>query len=69
MKLRGSGRYYAIAYRFEKAVREIVRKFFVPYPEVDSFKELNEYLHQKFKNCLKKFKLKYTGSKNKIGKF
>jgi transposase len=29
----------------ENAGREIIRKFFVPYPDVDSFEELNEYLH------------------------
>jgi len=27
-----------------------VRRFFVPYPEVDSFEELNEYLHNE---CIK----------------
>lgn len=34
----------------ENAGKEAVRKFFVPYPEVDSFEELNEYLH---KECIK----------------
>lgn len=34
----------------ENAAREIVRKFFVPYPQVDSFEELNQYLHNE---CLK----------------
>jgi transposase len=34
----------------ENAGREAVRKFFVPYPEVDSFEEFNEYLH---KECVK----------------
>ena len=34
----------------ENAGKEAVRKFFVPYPEVDSFEELNEYLH---KECVK----------------
>ncbi len=29
----------------ENAGREAVRRFFVPYPDVDSFEELNEYLH------------------------
>jgi transposase len=29
----------------ENAGKEAVRKFFVPYPDVDSFEELNEYLH------------------------
>lgn len=32
----------------ESAGKEVVRKFFVPYPEVDSFEELNEYLHNEF---------------------
>lgn len=34
----------------ENAGKEIIRKFFVPYPEVDSFEELNEYLHEE---CVK----------------
>lgn len=29
----------------ENAGKEAVRKFFVPYPDVDSFEQLNEYLH------------------------
>jgi len=29
----------------ENAGKEAVRKFFVPYPDVSSFEELNEYLH------------------------
>ena len=34
----------------ENAVKQIERKLFVPYPEVDSFEELNEYLHSE---CVK----------------
>lgn len=34
----------------ENAGKEAVRKFFVPYPDVDSFEELNHYLHNE---CLK----------------
>ena len=34
----------------ENAGKEAVRKFFVPYPDVDSFDELNQYLHNE---CLK----------------
>ena len=34
----------------ENAGKEAVRKFFVPYPDVESFEELNEYLHEE---CLK----------------
>jgi len=34
----------------ENVGKEAVRKFFVPYPEVDSFEELNEYLHNE---CIK----------------
>jgi transposase len=34
----------------ENAGKEVVRKFFVPYPDVDSFDELNQYLHNE---CLK----------------
>jgi len=34
----------------ENAGKEAVRRFFVPYPEVDSFEELNEYLHNE---CIK----------------
>lgn len=38
----------------ENAGKEAVRKFFVPYPEVNSFEELNEYLHQE---CIKVLEL------------
>jgi transposase len=38
----------------EKAGQEAVRKFFVPYPDVDSFEELNEYLQQKCVELLAK---------------
>lgn len=31
----------------EKAGQEAVRRLFAPYPEVDSFEELNQYLHDK----------------------
>jgi transposase len=34
----------------ENAAKEVVRKFFVPYPDCDSFEELNDYLH---KECIK----------------
>jgi transposase len=34
----------------ENAAKEAVRRFFVPYPDVDSFEELNQYLHDE---CLK----------------
>ena len=34
----------------ENAGKEAVRRFFVPYPDVDSFDELNQYWH---KECLK----------------
>ena len=34
----------------ENAGKEAVRRFFVPYPDVDSFDELNQYLHEE---CLK----------------
>lgn len=34
----------------ENAVKQVVKKFFVPYPDFDSFEELNEFLH---KECLK----------------
>jgi transposase len=34
----------------ENAGKEAVRRFFVPYPEIDSFEELNEYLHNE---CIK----------------
>lgn len=34
----------------ENAGKETVRRFFVPYPDVDSFEELNQYLHNE---CLK----------------
>jgi len=36
----------------EKAGQEAVRRFFVPYPEADSFEELNQYLHDKCKGLL-----------------
>jgi hypothetical protein len=36
----------------ENAGKEAVRKFFVPYPEVDSFEELNEYLHNECNKLL-----------------
>ena len=31
----------------EKAGQQVVKQLFVPYPEVESFKELNDYLHEK----------------------
>lgn len=34
----------------ENAAKQIVKKFFVPYPDVDSFEELNDYLHEE---CVK----------------
>lgn len=34
----------------ENAAKQVVKKFFVPYPDFDSFEELNDYLH---KECLK----------------
>jgi transposase len=34
----------------ENAGKEVVRRFFVPYPDVDSFEELNHYLHNE---CIK----------------
>jgi transposase len=34
----------------ENAGKEAVRRFFVPYPDVDSFEELNQYLHDE---CIK----------------
>jgi transposase len=34
----------------ENAAKQVVKTFFVPYPDVDSFEELNEYLH---KECVK----------------
>ena len=37
----------------ENAGKEVVKKFFVPYPEVDSFEELNEYLHNECVKLLK----------------
>jgi hypothetical protein len=36
--------------RTENAGKETVRRFFVPYPDVHSFEELNQYLHNE---CLK----------------
>lgn len=38
----------------ENAGKEVVRKFFVPYPDVDSFDELNNYLHSKCVRLLEK---------------
>ncbi|OPZ87031.1 MAG: Integrase core domain protein [Firmicutes bacterium ADurb.Bin419] len=38
----------------ENAGKDAVRKFFVPYPEVDSFMELNEYLHNECVKLLEK---------------
>lgn len=34
----------------ENAAKQVVKKFFVPYPDVDSFEELNDYLHNE---CVK----------------
>lgn len=34
----------------ENAAKQVVKKIFVPYPDVDSFEELNEHLH---KECVK----------------
>lgn len=34
----------------ENAAKEVVRQFFVPYPDVSSFEELNQYLHSE---CMK----------------
>lgn len=38
----------------ENAGKEAVRKFFVPYPDVNSFEELNEYLHEECVKLLEK---------------
>jgi transposase len=38
----------------ENAGRDAVRKFYVPYPEVDSFEELNAYLHVECMKLLEK---------------
>ena len=38
----------------ENAGKEVVRKFFVPYPDVDSFEELNQYLHEECVKLLKR---------------
>ncbi len=38
----------------EKAGQEAVRRFFVPYPDVESFEELNNYLHKKCVAVLEK---------------
>jgi transposase len=38
----------------EKAGQEAVRRFLVPYPEVDSFEELNQYLHERCSELLAK---------------
>jgi len=38
----------------ENAAKQVVKKFFVPYPDVDSFEELNEYLHQECVKLLEK---------------
>lgn len=38
----------------ENAGREAIRKFFVPYPDVDSFEELNQYLHNECAKLLEK---------------
>jgi len=43
----------------ENAGKEAVRRFFVPYPEVDSFEELNEYLHNE---CISFWKQSEMGS-------
>lgn len=37
----------------ESAGKEVVRKFFVPYPDVESFEELNQYLHNECTKLLK----------------
>ncbi len=37
----------------EKAGQEVVRRLFVPYPDVGSFEELNQYLHKKCSALLK----------------
>jgi transposase len=38
----------------ENAGKEAVRRFFVPYPDVDSFEELNQYLHDECVKMLEK---------------
>lgn len=38
----------------ENAAKDVVRKFFVPYPEADSFEELNKYLHNECVRLLEK---------------
>lgn len=38
----------------ENAGKEVIRKFFVPYPDVSSFEELNLYLHEKCVELLNK---------------
>lgn len=38
----------------ENAVKQVVKKFFVPYPDFNSFEELNEYLHQECVKLLEK---------------
>jgi Transposase and inactivated derivatives len=38
----------------ENAGKEAVRRFFVPYPDVDSFDELNQYLHNECTRMLEK---------------
>jgi len=42
------------------AGKEAVRRFFVPYPEVDSFEELNEYLHNE---CIRLWKAIRNGKR------
>lgn len=37
----------------EKAGQEVVRRLFVPYPDVGSFEELNQYLHERCSALLK----------------
>ena len=38
----------------ENAAKQVVKKFFVPYPDFDSFEELNDYLHQECVKLLEK---------------
>jgi len=38
----------------ENAAKQVVKKFFVPYPDFDSFEELNEYLHNECVKLLEK---------------
>lgn len=38
----------------ENATKQVVKKFFVPYPDVDSFEELNEFLHKECVPLLEK---------------